>query len=278
MSVAKVASVSIKRASSVSPRTPSTPSSRAQLGVDILNIYDLQTRVPVFVPVRVSILARFAFPAGNRDQNWTSEWMKKVVDFLGNTPLASPPSASSTMLVRLSWVLGSTGGYQAKRFRGDFGETTCDPWHQIQARPKERVVCARCKGPSQRLSGCTVHGALQLVATFVKRPSQQSANQSAINPFQLTAHHYLQLFGTLLFNQPPPFCHQLLLFVLALGEDDLNCTKTSSNLEISFYGETAIDERSRKVHSTVALTCSYCWPRPTLPLPKIPTAHFLDAS
>lgn len=93
---------------------------------------------------------------------------------------------------------------------GNTGEATCDPWLQIQARPKERVVCARCKGPSQKFSGCTVHGALQLVATFVKRPSQQSANQSAINPFQLTAHHYLQLFGLLLFNQPPRFCHQLL--------------------------------------------------------------------
>lgn len=154
-----------------SPRAPFSPSSRAQLGVDILNIYDLQTRVPVFVPVRVLLLARFAFPAGNRDQNWTGEWMKKVVDFLGNTPLASPPSASSTTLVCLSWALGSTGGYQAKNSRGNTGETTRDPWPQIQARPKERVVCARCQGPSQKFSGCTVHGALQLVATFVKRPS-----------------------------------------------------------------------------------------------------------
>lgn len=188
-----------------SPRAPFPPSSRAQFGVDILNIYDLQTRVPGFVPVRVLLLARFAFPAGNRDQNWTSEWMKKVVDFLGNTPLASPPSASSRTLVCLSWGFGVDRRLSSQKFVGNTGETTCDPWHQIQARPKEPVVCARCKGPPQKFSGCTVHGALQLVATFVKRPSQQSANQSAINPFQLTAHHYLQLFRLLLFNQPHPF-------------------------------------------------------------------------
>lgn len=91
--------------------------------------------------------------------------------FSGNTPLASPPSAWSSFFSLCPFVglCKLTGGLAAIKpilwcyWREHPPLDTRNPGTP----PKKG--CARYRVPSRSVSGCTVHGARQLVATCVKR-------------------------------------------------------------------------------------------------------------
>lgn len=82
----------------------------------------------------------------------------------GNTPPASPP-----LIIGVPGLGSTCHDWRLPNQSGGAGG-------QTQPLASDPGTPQNVQGPP-KVSGRTVHGALQLVATLVKRPSQQSANQ-----------------------------------------------------------------------------------------------------